>query len=86
MVSLAEQVAEKIQEFPVEQQKEVLHYVEFIAMKLGIESNSAQSTQVPLKEPRISMAEAMRKYAGCLDGGPSDLSTNQAYMEGFGET
>ena len=27
MVSLAEQVAEKIQEFPVEQQKEVLHYV-----------------------------------------------------------
>lgn len=24
------------------------------------------------------------KFAGCLDFGPSDLSTNKKYMEGFG--
>lgn len=26
----------------------------------------------------------IRKFAGCLKGGPRDLSTNKKYMEGFG--
>lgn len=24
------------------------------------------------------------KFAGCIEGGPSDLATNKKYMEGFG--
>jgi len=81
MGSFVEQLAERVKAFPAEQQQEVLHYVEFLEMKL---STGALPTQ-PLHKPRISLAEAMSKYAGCLDGGPEDLSINKAYMEGFGE-
>lgn len=81
MASLAEEVAERVRAFPPEQHQEVLHYVEFLEAKL----NASSATKSAIRQPRISAAEAMRKYAGCLDGGPSDLSTNKAYMEGFGE-
>lgn len=32
-----------------------------------------------------TLAELAPDLAGCLDGGPPDLSTNPAYMDGFGE-
>ncbi len=81
MASLAEEVADRVRAFPPEQQQEVLHYVEFLELKL----NASSVTESAIRQPRISAVEAMRRYGGCLDGGPSDLSTNKAYMEGFGE-
>ncbi len=33
-----------------------------------------------------SFAAQARKYIGCAEGGPPDLSTNKKYMEGFGES
>lgn len=32
-----------------------------------------------------SFAAQARKYIGCLDDAPPDLSTNPKYMEGYGE-
>ena len=32
-----------------------------------------------------SVADVARKYIGCFDG-PTDLSTNPKYMEGFGQS
>ena len=81
MVPLIEQVAEKLKALPSEQQQEVLHFVEFLETKL---SHSQTAPQI-IREPRISLEEAIEKYAGCVEGRPSDLSTNKAYMEGFGE-
>ena len=34
---------------------------------------------------RKSALEVAGDSVGCVSGGPSDLSTNPAYMEGFGE-
>lgn len=81
MSNLAEQVAEKLESFPIEKQQEVLNFVEFLETKL----NDQFTTDKDQAEPRISFEEAIRKYSGCLEGGPADLSTNKAYMEGFGE-
>lgn len=80
MSSLAEQVAERVKAFPADQQQEVLHYVEFLETKLHLGSGKESA----VKEPRISMEGAMKKYAGCLDSGPSDLSYNKVYMKDFG--
>ncbi len=33
---------------------------------------------------KASLSEAAKKYAGCVEG-PADLSTNKAYLEGYGE-
>jgi hypothetical protein len=79
MSNLAKQVAEKLEGFPIEQQQEVLNFVEFLETKLRGQTNAERD------QPRISFQESIRKYSGCLDGGPADLSTNKAYMEGFGE-
>jgi hypothetical protein len=81
MSNLAEQVAEKLEGFPIEQQREVLIFVEFLEAKLRNQPDADQNQP----KPRISFQESIRKYSGCLDGGPADLSTNKAYMEGFGE-
>ena len=35
--------------------------------------------------PPDSFAALAAEFAGCLDGGPPDLSTNPKYMEGFGK-
>ena len=39
-----------------------------------------------LEEPTPgSVADLAREFIGCLDGGPTDLSYNPKYMEGFGQ-
>jgi hypothetical protein len=81
MSDVAQQVAEKLEGFPIEKQQEVLNFVEFLETKL-----SGQLThERDQTKSAISFEEAIRKYSGCLEGGPADLSTNKAYMEGFGE-
>ena len=38
-----------------------------------------------LSIPAPTVGELVGHLAGCLDGGPPDLSTNKKYMEGYGE-
>jgi hypothetical protein len=73
MSNLAEQVAEKLEGFPIEQQQEVLNFVEFLETKLRGKTNAERDQP----KPRISFQESIRKYSGCVDGGPTDLSTNK---------
>ncbi len=44
-------------------------------------------TATTVSQPEVtqtSLLEAAKKYAGCVEG-PADLSTNKAYLEGYGE-
>jgi hypothetical protein len=70
----------KIKQLPTKQQNEVIRFVEFLEFKDG-EINL--SPQIENTE-QVSFAEAAKDFIGCLDGLPSDLSTNKSYMEGFG--
>jgi hypothetical protein len=74
MSDVAQQVAEKLEGLPVEKQLEVLDFVEFLVKKLSGQSIYEKDQAKPV----ISFEEAIRKYSGCLEGGPADLSTNNA--------
>ncbi len=77
MPQLEEQVLEHLRALPSSQQQEVLNFILFL-------SQQRQNALTPDTPPR-SFAAAAQHYIGSLDGGPSDLSTNPQYMEGFGE-
>lgn len=76
MPQLEEQVLEHLRTLPISKQQEVLDFVLFL--------NQQQSTIATDSSTR-SFSTVAHRYAGCLDGGPSDLSTNPQYMKGFGE-
>ena len=81
MTYLEERVTQKLKTLPFEKQQKVLDYIEALEAQPNVES-AAEQGQSP---PRMSFQEGIRKYIGCLDGGPADLSTNKAYLEGLGE-
>jgi hypothetical protein len=49
------------------------------------EAHLAQDTPPESSPERPTVGELAGHLAGCLEGGPPDLSTNKKYMEGFGE-
>jgi Protein of unknown function (DUF2281) len=78
MESIERQIAAGVRSLPPDRQHEVLTFVEFLQSK-------AQPGKPPFKNT-ISALEAAADLVGCLDGGPSDLSTNPQHMVGFGES
>ncbi|MCY7390366.1 MAG: DUF2281 domain-containing protein [Leptolyngbyaceae cyanobacterium CAN_BIN12] len=81
MQPVQQKVLEALQNLSPLEQQEVLDFAEFLeSRREPIENNEQPGTTA------VSFLDAARKYIGCLEGGPPDLSTNQAYMEGFGET
>lgn len=80
MQPVQQRVVEALQHLsPVEQQA-VLDFAEFLESKRNRTANNE-----PPDATAVSFLDAARKYIGCLEGGPDDLSTNKTYMEGFGE-
>lgn len=75
----------KIKQLPTEEQKQVIRFVEFLEFTTGRISPSLQQIEKTTEPKEISFAEAAKDWIGCLDGLPPDLSTNKAYMEGFGQ-
>ncbi len=61
-----------------QQQQELLNFIEFLQFKA-----QKQDIQEEEKE-EISAYEAAKEFAGCVDGGPGDLSTNKKYLKGMG--
>ncbi len=61
-----------------QQQQELLNFIEFLQFKA-----QKQDLQEEEKE-EISAYEAAKEFAGCVDGGPGDLSTNKKYLKGMG--
>ncbi len=80
MPQLEEQVLEHLRALPSSQQQEVLNFILFLSQQ----RQNAITPATPAT-PSRSFAAAAQHYIGSLEGGPSDLSTNPQYMEGFGE-
>jgi Ribbon-helix-helix protein, copG family len=57
---------------------------EYLARQ-AVDAHLAQDAPSASSPERPTVAELVGHLAGCLDGGPPDLSTNKKYMEGFGE-
>ena len=71
-------IAEKVRTLSPEKQQQVLEFVEFLLFRSLKQDVSKISKETP------SFLEATKEFAGCLDGGPSDLSTNKNYLERLG--
>jgi hypothetical protein len=74
MPQLEEQVLENLRTLPSVQQQEVLNFI--LPLSQRPTATTTPETQ--------SFTAAAHQYVGCLDGGPSDLSTNPEHMAGFG--
>jgi hypothetical protein len=83
MQLIQQRVMAALQTLSLTEQQEVLDFAEFLKSKQVRAANQKINEQS--EQPGISFLEAARDYVGCLEGGPPDLSTNKAYMEGFGE-
>jgi hypothetical protein len=76
MPQLEEQVLDHLRTLTSAQQQEVLNFILFLnQQRLNTTSPATDS---------ITFLTAAQRYVGCLEGDPSDLSTNPKYMEGFG--
>jgi uncharacterized protein YfaQ (DUF2300 family) len=78
MQLIQQQVMATLQTLSSTEQQEVLDFAEFLKSKQELPSQQAS------EKPK-SVLEVAGDLVGCLEGGPSDLSTNKKYMEGFGE-
>ena len=74
-MNIEQSVIKKLRALPMDKQREVLDFTEFLEFKVLRNSS----------EGLVSVLEVAGDLIGCLDGGPVDLSTNQKYMDGFGE-
>jgi hypothetical protein len=74
-MSIEQAVVEKLRALPTDKQQEVLDFTEFLGLKASKN----------LQDNSVSVLEAAGDLVGCLEGGAPDLSTNNKYMEGFGE-
>jgi hypothetical protein len=68
----------EFQNLSAAQQQEVIDFMQFLQYK-------AAQKNVSEKRP-ISAYEAAKQWAGCVDSGLGDLSTNKDYLEGFGKS
>jgi Protein of unknown function (DUF2281) len=80
MQPVQQRVLEALQHLSPLEQQEVLDFAEFLESKRERTANNEQTAATA-----VSFLDAARKYIGCLEGGPADLSTNKMHMEGFGE-
>ncbi|MBO1350979.1 MAG: DUF2281 domain-containing protein [Hormoscilla sp. GUM202] len=75
-MNIEETIVEKLRSLPSPKQQEVLDFVLFLHSQIHTEEIQTQE-----KEP-VSFLTAAKKWAGCIDGGPTDLSYNKKYLEG----
>ncbi len=84
-----------IQLLPADLQQQVLDFVEFLVFRFQgaqgqkdlAEEGLSTTGEVPEAEQPVStpsFLEVTQSFAGCLDGGPTDLSVNKQYLEGLG--
>jgi hypothetical protein len=81
MQPVQQRVLEALQNLSPLEQQGVLDFAEFLESRREPVENNKQSDSTA-----VSFLDAAKTYVGCLEGSSPDLSTNQAYMEGFGET
>ncbi|MEB3210593.1 MAG: hypothetical protein VKL39_04535 [Leptolyngbyaceae bacterium] len=79
MEQIEQQVIEGLKGLSVPEQREVLDFVEFLQSK----KQRLASVQPDAEKSAVSFLEAAGNYIGCVEG-LEDLSTNPAYMDGYG--
>lgn len=61
-------------------------FEEILDVLKAIKRKEIQATAVDYQTSEVqSFLEAAREYCGCIKDGPPDLSTNKAYLEGYGQ-
>jgi hypothetical protein len=75
--NVEQQIVEQLRLLPSDRQQQVLHFVE------SLQTDKMRERPVEGWQPGMSALDVSRDWVGCVEG-PSDLSTNPKYMEGFG--
>ena len=78
-MSIERAVVEKLRVLPLDKQQEVLDFVEFLENKVQREPNADRWAG-------MTALEAAQSVMGVVGDGPTDLSTNPKYMDGFGRS
>jgi hypothetical protein len=78
-MSVEQVVVEKLKALAPDKQQQVLDFVEFL------ESRAKQEEPSSSRWGGMSALEAAQRVMEPVGDGPSDLSTNPQYMNGFGE-
>jgi hypothetical protein len=78
-VSIEQAVVETLRVLPPDKQQEVLDFVESLEDKTTQEPNSHRWAG-------ITALEAAQSVMGVVGDGPTDLSTNPQYIDGFGQS
>ena len=78
MSYLSEQIVQTVEALPIEDQQQVLAFVEFIWTKLEKASTTELETT-----PRSFFQVAQASIG--VGEGPGDISTNPEYMQGYGQ-
>lgn len=66
---------DKFRNLTIEQQQTILDFVEFMDSK----KPKSQENQ------EVSAYDLAKEWAGCVESGIGDLSTNKKYLQGFGK-
>lgn len=70
-------ILEKLEKISPSEYSEILNFLEYLDYK-----TNKPSTETETYEEKQKRLHALSlKYAGCLDGGPGDLSYNKKYFE-----
>lgn len=76
-ISKEDILLEKLRTLTTPQQEQILDFIEFLQSK-----NEKKIESKTEEKPQMSAGEAAKQWAGCLDGGPGDLSYNKKYLDG----
>jgi hypothetical protein len=66
---------DKFRNLTIEQQQTILDFVDFMDSK----KTESQENQ------EVSAYDLAKEWAGCVESGIGDLSTNKKYLQGFGK-
>ena len=78
-MSIEQAVIDKLRVLPLDKQQEVLDFVEFLEDKTRQQELNSRSWA------GMTALEASQSVMGAVGDGPTDLSTNPKYMDGFGQ-
>ena len=88
--SIETQVLGRFRSLPIQLQKQVLDFIEALWLwwdtqrQKSEQKNESSNAQILTNDCSPSFLELTQEFAGCLEGGPHDLSTNKAYLEKLG--
>jgi hypothetical protein len=79
-MNLEQALLENFKQLPLSQQQEVLDFSEFLKQKRLFSTQEKQGKTQSCYDLAMQLG-----VVGCAEDLPVDLSTNKAYLEGFGE-